>query len=664
MPNQLANETSPYLRQHKDNPVDWFSWGEQAFDLAKQRNVPVLLSVGYSACHWCHVMAHECFEDLETAALMNKLFVNIKVDREERPDIDALYMDAVQAMSGRGGWPMTVFMTPDGLPFFGGTYFPKPSFIQLLNAITEAWHNRRADIDNNISSLVEALSRTSQIAPDETLPKIELFHQAVSDLSKSFDPNWGGFNSAPKFPSTMNLDLLVRSYLNDESPVTRNIVTTTLDAMASGGMYDHLGGGFSRYSVDEKWLVPHFEKMLYDQALLVRVYTHAAVAFNEPRWKQVVEETIQYILRDLHHHQGGFFSAQDADSLDENGHSHEGHFYIFTPSQVREILPAELVDDALEWYEITAEGNFEGSNIPTRLNHRGEFARTEKIDEIRTLLLTARSQRTWPLLDDKVLTEWNAMMTSSLIEAAVVFDRDDWLVAAKRNCEFLLRELRDQSGKWFRSWQEAGQPKARHRALATDLAHLVDAFTRLGEATGEAVWIENACDVADQLLANYWDNTNLGLFTIANDAEQLVVRQKDLLDNATPSANSVAANSLLRLAALTGSSKYNSAGLDILRLFTKLATSAPSAFGNLLNTVHLQCIGVTEIAITGTRPDLVEYVQRQWLPTAVIAWGEKYESPLWTDRPQGFAFVCQNYVCAAPANTIAEFNAALRLNLG
>ena len=277
MPNRLANETSPYLRQHKDNPVEWFSWGPEAFDLARQRNVPVLLSVGYSACHWCHVMAHECFEDDQTANLMNDLFVNIKVDREERPDIDALYMDAVQAMSGRGGWPMTVFMTPDGRPFFGGTYFPKPSFIQLMNAINDAWHNRRDDIENNISALVASLNRTAQITPDESLPTIDLFHHAVNELSQNFDDKWGGFGGAPKFPSTMSLDLLLRSFLNDSSPSTRKILTTSLDAMASGGIYDHLGGGFSRYSVDEKWLVPHFEKMLYDQALLVRVYTHAAV---------------------------------------------------------------------------------------------------------------------------------------------------------------------------------------------------------------------------------------------------------------------------------------------------------------------------------------------------------------------------------------------------
>ncbi|GBL20215.1 uncharacterized protein YyaL [Acidimicrobiaceae bacterium] len=567
MTNRLATETSPYLRQHKDNPVDWFGWGSEAFDLARQRNVPVLLSVGYSACHWCHVMAHECFEDDETANLMNQLFVNIKVDREERPDIDALYMDAVQAMSGRGGWPMTVFMTPDGRPFFGGTYFPKPSFIQLMNAINDAWHNRRDDIENNIAALVESLGRTARITPDATLPTIDLFTHAVSELGQTFDQRWGGFGGAPKFPSTMNLDLLVRSYLNDGSPTTRNILTTTLDAMASGGMYDHLGGGFSRYSVDEKWLVPHFEKMLYDQALLVRVYTHAAVVFNEPKWRQVVEETVEYLLRDLRHENGGFFSAQDADSLDDQGHSHEGYFYVFTPSQVREILPADLVETALEWYEITESGNFEGSNIPVRLNHRGLFKRTPEVDKIRSLLLKARSSRTWPLLDDKVLTEWNAMMTASLVEAAVLFERPDWLDAAQRNGEFMLRELRDENGRWLRSWQESGVPQARHRALASDLANLIDAFTRLGEATGKSSWITHAQNVADQLLENYWDPKNSGLYTIANDAEQLIVRQKDLLDNATPSANSTAALSLIRLGALTGSSKYNQAALDIMRFF-------------------------------------------------------------------------------------------------
>lgn len=660
MTNRLASETSPYLRQHKDNPVDWFSWGPEAFESARQRNVPILLSVGYSACHWCHVMAHECFEDIETATLMNELFVNIKVDREERPDIDALYMDAVQAMTGRGGWPMTVFMSPDGRPFFGGTYFPKPSFLNLMGAIDDAWRNKHDDIESNISALVASLGRTAQITPDKTLPSIELFHHAVNELTKSFDNKWGGFGGAPKFPSTMGLDLLVRNYLNEADATTRNILTTTLDAMASGGMYDHIGGGFSRYSVDEKWLVPHFEKMLYDQALLVRVYGHAAVALNEPRWRQVVEETIEYLLRDLRHENGGFFSAQDADSLDDQGHSHEGHFYVFTLQQLRDALPDHLVDIALEWYEITESGNFEGSNIPTRLNHRGQFKRTTQVDEIRNLLLEARSLRTWPLLDDKILTEWNAMMTASLVEAAVLFDRQDWLEAARRNGEFLLRELRDERGRWMRSWQESGKPQARHRALASDLANLIDAFTRLGEATGKSTWIDHACQVAEQLLENYWDPENFGVFTIANDAEQLIVRQKDLLDNATPSANSTAAFSLLRLGALTGNARYTDAAQDILRLFSQIATNAPSAFANLINAVHLHNVGITEIVITGSRLDLLQVLQKNWLPTAVVAWGERYDSPLWVDRPDGFAFVCQNYSCAKPASNTDELITTLR----
>lgn len=387
MTNRLAQETSPYLRQHQDNPVDWFSWSPEAFAEAKLRSVPILLSVGYSACHWCHVMAHECFEDVETAQMMNKLFVNIKVDREERPDIDALYMDAVQAMSGRGGWPMTVFMSPDGQPFYGGTYFPKPSFMKLMSAVHDAWQNRRADIENNISALGESLSRTAAVTPDHSLPSIDLIAQACEQLENSFDSQWGGFGGAPKFPSTMNLDLLLRNYLDYPSEKAKTIITTTLDAMASGGIYDHIGGGFSRYSVDEKWLVPHFEKMLYDQALLLRVYTHAAVVFGSDSYRQVCEEIVEYVLRDLRDQDGGFFSAEDADSLDEHGHSHEGHFYVFTPNELREILPAKLVATAFEHYEISEVGNFEGRNIPTRLNHRGDFKRSADVEEIRRLIL-------------------------------------------------------------------------------------------------------------------------------------------------------------------------------------------------------------------------------------------------------------------------------------
>ena len=666
MTNRLAQETSPYLRQHKDNPVDWFSWSHEAFAEAKLRGVPILLSVGYSACHWCHVMAHECFEDIETAQLMNELFVNIKVDREERPDIDALYMDAVQAMSGRGGWPMTVFMSPDGQPFYGGTYFPKPSFIKLMNAVQDAWQNRRADIENNISALGESLSRTAAVTPDESLPSSDLITQACEQLENSFDSHWGGFGSAPKFPSTMNVDLLLRNYLDNPSEKSKAVITTTLDAMASGGMYDHIGGGFSRYSVDEKWLVPHFEKMLYDQALLLRVYAHAAVVFDSDSYRQVCEEIVDYVLRDLRDKDGGFFSAEDADSLDAQGHSHEGHFYVFSPKELRDILPANLVATAFEHYEITEIGNFEGKNIPTRLNHRGDFKRSRDIEEVRRIIFEARNKRPRPLLDDKILTEWNAMMTASLIEASNLLNRPDWLEIAEQNCDFLYRELRvkddlTDSFRWMRSWQRSGVPMARHRALAADLAHLVDAFTRLAESTGKAIWILRSVEVADEIIANYWDEKHGGLFTVSADAEQLIVRQKDLLDNATPSANSTSANALLRLGALTGDERLNQSALKILRLFTRIAAAAPSAFGNMLHAVYLQHKGITEIAITGTRPELVESLKHRWLPTAVCAFGEPFDSPLWRDRQPGFAYVCQNYVCSAPASTVEQLHEALKL---
>lgn len=664
MSNRLALETSPYLRQHQDNPVDWFSWSPEAFTEAQRRRVPILLSVGYSACHWCHVMAHECFEDQETAKLMNELFVNIKVDREERPDIDALYMDAVQAMSGRGGWPMTVFMSPEGNPFYGGTYFPKPSFIKLMHAVSDAWHNRRAEIENNIAALSESLSRTAAVTPDGTLPSFTLITRACDQLVEAFDHQWGGFGSAPKFPSTMNIDLLLRKYIEEPSAALKTAIITTLDAMASGGMYDHIGGGFSRYSVDEKWLVPHFEKMLYDQALLLRVYAHAAVVFQSENYRQICEEIVEYVIRDLRDADGGFFSAEDADSLDDLGHSHEGYFYVFSPSELRKILPTSLVKLAFDHYEISESGNFEGKNIPTRLNHRGDFKRSPEIDQIRKMIFEARNKRMRPLLDDKILTEWNAMMAVSLIEAANLLGRSDWLETAEQNCEFLYRDLRvvDQttgSPKWARSWQRNGRPRARHRALACDLAHLVDAFTRLAEATGKSIWISRGIEVADQLVADYWDEKNGGLFTIATDAEQLVVRQKDLLDNATPSANSVATNALLRLGALTGKDKFSRSAHEILRLFTRIAEAAPSAFGNLLHAVYLVHKGVTEIAVTGDRPELVESIKKLWLPTAVLAFGEPYESPLWQDRRPGFAYVCQNYVCSAPVTTVEHLRETL-----
>jgi len=659
--NRLANESSPYLRQHRDNPVDWWPWCDEAFAEAKQRGVPVLLSVGYSACHWCHVMAHESFEDPEVAAVMNRLFVNVKVDREERPDVDSVYMDAVQAMTGRGGWPMTVFLTPDANPFFGGTYYPKPTFLQLMNAVDDAWRNRREDIDNNVEALVENIGRTSQIATNPDLPGIDVFAAAAQQYDATFDETWGGFGGAPKFPSTMALELLLRSYLNDESARTRQIITTSLDAMASGGMYDHLGGGFARYSVDEKWLVPHFEKMLYDQALLVRPYLHASLVLREPRWRQVVEETIAYVLRDLRSPEGAFHSAEDADSLDETGHSHEGHFYVFTPDQIRRIIPEHLVQLALDWYEVTEEGNFEGRSIPCRLSNRGKLQRSEDVETVRRLLLTFRNTRHRPGLDDKVITEWNALMVASLAEAAGAYRNDEWAMAAQRAGDFLADTMRRPDGRWLRTWHREAEPK--HLAMAADLANLVDAFTRLYELSGVARWVTLARQAADQLILHHWDTVEGGLFTTPNDGERLIVRQKDLIDNATPSANSVAAFALQRLGALTGDERYGEHADGIFKLLARIVASAPTAFPHLLCALHLRHVGATEIAITGKRGDLVQFLQSQWLPTVVLAWGEPFDTPLFADRHDGLAYVCRRYACHAPATSRDELVSSLRTAL-
>ena len=656
--NRLAQETSPYLRQHAANPVDWYPWGPEAFAAAAERNVPILLSVGYSACHWCHVMAHECFEDDDVAAEMNRRFVNIKVDREERPDVDSIYMDAVQAMSGRGGWPMTVFLTPDGHPFYGGTYFPKPNFLNLMAAIDDVWVNRPEDVRQNVDALTSAIGRTAEIEPASDLPGIPALNLALQQLAGTFDAAWGGFGTAPKFPSTMSLDLVLRAYMRLPQDDARTIVTTSLDAMASGGVYDHIGGGFARYSVDEKWLVPHFEKMLYDQALLIRVYLHAYLVFGEPRWKQVVEETIDYVLRDLRHPLGGFYSAEDADSPDEHGHGHEGLFHTWTIEEATDVLGADAAA-ALEWYEFTAAGNFEGRTIPSRLNHRGELLRPPEIEAARQRLFEARSERRHPGLDDKVLTEWNGLMLASLADAAAALDRRDWLDAAIANGRFLVENLRDGHDRWHRSWQADGIPQARHAALAADHAALIDGFTRLAEATGDGTWIRHASDVADTMLDHFWDVDNGGLFSIADDAEQLVARQKDLMDNATPSANSIAAVGLLRLGALAGEARFSNHAEQILRLLGRVMPQAPSAFSNALVAVDLVAGGITEIVIVGDRPDLVRAARTHWLPNSVLAWGQPYDSPLWEGRAAGFAYVCQHYVCQIPVDTVEALLAQL-----
>ncbi len=647
--NRLAAETSPYLRQHADNPVDWYPWGDEAFAEARWRDVPVLLSVGYSACHWCHVMAHESFEDGEVAAVMNERFINVKVDREERPDVDAVYMDAVQAITGRGGWPMTVFLTPDGWPFFGGTYFPKPQFLQLLEAVHQAWQDRRTDVLGQAEQLTAAINRTAALTPADHLPGTAVLDAALTQLGAAFDRDWGGFGQAPKFPMTMNLELVLRAHLSSGSPEALEVVTTTLDAMASGGIYDHLGGGFARYSVDARWLVPHFEKMLYDQALLARIYLHAWQVTGEARWAQVVSETIDYVLRDLRHPIGGFFSAEDADSPDEHGQLHEGRFATWTPAEIRAVLGEELAGAAMAWWGVTDEGNFEGRTVLHR-PARGDLLRPPDIERARQLLFEARNRRPRPALDDKVLTEWNALFLATLAEAAAATGRADWGDAAVANGEFLLAHLRRDDGRWLRSWQADGG--ARHLAFAADHAALVQAFVQLHRLTGQARWIGLATATADTMLDLFWDPADGGLYTVGEDAESLVVRQKDLLDNATPSANSLAANGLLQLAALTGEQRYANHAERILALVGDQAGRHPTAFGHLLAAVHLHAAGIREVVIVGDRPDLVAAVHRRYLPTTVLAWGEPFDSPLWEGRRPGWAYVCEHGACQAPVDSV------------
>jgi uncharacterized protein YyaL (SSP411 family) len=648
--NRLASETSPYLRQHQDNPVDWYPWGEEAFARARAENRPVLLSVGYSACHWCHVMAHESFEDTDVAKVMNELFVNVKVDREERPDVDAVYMEAIQSMTGQGGWPMTVFLTPEGQPFFGGTYFPKrawggrPGFVDLLRAVDEAWSERRSELVDQAVHLSSSIAQRSgalvgteggQLGP-------ALVERGVGLLRASFDAEWGGFGRAPKFPTPSNVELVLRAWTRHQDPTTLEMAVTTLDTMASGGIYDHLGGGFARYSVDNFWMVPHFEKMLYDQAGLVRAYLHLWQVTGEPRFRQVVEETVGYVLRDLRSPEGGLYSAEDADSEGE-----EGKFYVWDHDEVLEVGGPE----AVAWYGVIPAGNFEGANILHR-PVRGDLLRPPDVEEARRRLFAVREQRVRPGLDDKALTEWNAMFVSSLAEAAAALGRDDWRDAAVNTGRFLLSSLRREDGRWLRSWQRDGG--ARHLAYAVDHAWLVDAFTRLAEATGEASWIEAAKEAAGALVDLFADPDGPGFFTVGHDAEQLIVRQKDLFDGATPSANSVAATALLRLAALTGEQSWAARAEALVSSMAGALADYPGAFTHLLAAVDMVVQGLTEVVVVGPRPDLVAAVQNRFLPNAVLAWGERYESPLWEGREDGQAYVCRDFACRLPASTVDD----------
>jgi uncharacterized protein len=675
MANRLAQETSPYLLQHKDNPVEWYAWGPDALERAKAEDKPILLSIGYSACHWCHVMEHESFEDAETAAYMNEHFVCIKVDREERPDLDSIYMEAVQGMTGHGGWPLTTFLDPEGVPFYGGTYFPPepgqgmPSFRMVLEAVVESWGTQRERIRASAARIREQLGAIGRIEPSAEPLSPELIGTAVGRLRMMADMRHGGFGGAPKFPPAPALELLLAHGVND-------VVEVTLDAMAHGGIYDQVGGGFARYSVDDVWLVPHFEKMLYDNALLARAYLHGWQALGHERWRRVCTDTLDWALREMRGPEGGFYAALDADSEGE-----EGRFYVWTPDQIRDALGAgelgDVADELIAYLGVTEPGNFEGRNI---LHVPGGPAaeRPEHLDEALRVLRSERAERVWPSLDDKRLASWNALMIAALAEAGAVLGRDEHLDAARRCAEFVLTEMRAGDGRLRRSWKDG---EARLDAYLEDYAYLVEALLTLYEATFEPRWFDAARQTADLMIELFGDPEHGGFFTTARDHERLIARRKDVDDHPIPSGNSSAAYGLLRLAALTGQREYEQQAVGVLRLLHTSAGRHPHALAHLLRAMDFQFAAVKEVALVapaiGEPPDRVDgatdavadlaaVVRSGFRPHLVLAGGpEGTERPeLMRERPavegRPAAYVCENFTCQRPVTQPEDLAAALR----
>jgi uncharacterized protein YyaL (SSP411 family) len=658
--NRLADETSPYLLQHADNPVEWYPWGEEAFARARAEDRPVLLSVGYSACHWCHVMAHESFEDAETAAIQNRLFVNVKVDREERPDVDSVYMNAVVAMSGHGGWPMTVFLTPEGEPFYGGTYYPPeprlgmPSFRQVLEAVAAAYRERREDVVTTAGRLATALRRAGQVAESRDPLTDGILLDAVDALGHAYDPRQGGFGAAPKFPPAPVVEFLLRMHLRTRSGPALEMATGTLAGMAQGGMYDLVGGGFHRYSVDERWLVPHFEKMLYDNALLAPAYLHGWLVTGDERYRAVTEETLDYLLRELRLDGGGFASAQDADTEGE-----EGLTYVWTPAEIRAVLPAEDAEAAIAYYGVTEAGNFEGRNVL-----RASGPAPERLAEIRRRLLAARQERPQPGRDDKVIAAWNGFALAALAEAGRRLGRDDYLGAAHDCARFLLETMTDERGRLLRT---ALGDRAKIPAFLEDYGAVANGLLELYTATAERRYLEEAERLAGLAVELFADPAGGAFFTTAADAEELVARPKELDDNPTPSGNSLLASALLRLARLTGDGGRERAATGIVRAAADVARQAPHGFGHLLSALDLYLSSPREVAVIGDPGDartaeLRRAVLAGFHPNVVFAFGrgagEDDDVPLLAGKTTidgaPAAYVCERFACRRPVTDPAE----------
>jgi uncharacterized protein len=644
--NRLANATSPYLLQHKDNPVDWHEWGDDAFAESRRRDVPVLLSVGYAACHWCHVMAHESFEDEETAAEMNRLYVNVKVDREERPDVDSIYMEAVQTMTGQGGWPMTVWLTPDGRPFYAGTYFPDtdrhgmPSFRTVMRAVSDAWANRRDEVLGQSARLTEAIRR--HIPRSENEPGAEDLERAYESLAASFDPVNGGFGSAPKFPQEPELDFLLRVRRENWAERADHMLKVTLSEMADGGIHDQVGGGFARYSVDAQWLVPHFEKMLYDNAQLARIYLWAGIELDEPRFVDVARSTLGYLLDELRHPEGGFFSAEDADS-----EGVEGKFYVWTTQELERALGPEDAAEAARFFGATPHGNFEGSNI---LYRPSAEPWTDRIESIQARLMKHRATRVRPGLDDKVVASWNGLAIKALAEAGAALADAGYLEAARVTARFVLDHM-VVDGVLRRSWREgrAGGPGF----LEDDAAVALGLFA-LYAATGEYEWYDAAVELTVAIPERFADPEG-GFFDSPDDGESLIKRPKSLADNPLPSGNGMAAEALLILSAYTGDAALRDSAASTLQGAGMLMERYPSMVGHHLGVLHSFLEG-RELAIVG--PDWADLAGVYWSsyrPNIVLAPSSDGSEPIplleGRSKPsQTLAYVCQKHVCALPTS--------------
>ena len=655
MANALAKETSPYLRQHRHNPVDWLPWGDEALARARDEDRPLLVSIGYSACHWCHVMERECFENDEIAALMNEHFVCVKVDREERPDVDAIYMEAAQAMTGHGGWPLNVFVTPEQVPFYAGTYFPPeprpgmPSWPQVLGAVSKTWELKRDEIREQSAAMTAQLSAGARLKPSEGPIDAAILDEAVNVLAGYFDSVNGGWGGAPKFPAASTIEFLLR----------RGDTTTTLytlRSMAAGGIYDHVGGGFARYSTDETWTVPHFEKMLYDNALLARAYLHGWQVSGDALLRRTAEETLDWVLREMTGPEGAFHSALDADS-----EGVEGRFYVWSLDELRTVLGDDAAV-AMAWFGASEHGNFEGTNI---LESRGAEPPPEVRERIRAALLRARAERVRPGLDDKRLTAWNALMISALAEAGAVLERTDYLAAARTAAAFVLDEMRAPDGRLLRTYN-AGEAKL--NAYLEDHAFLLEALLTLYEATFEQRWFGAARALAEQLIERFGDPERGGFFQTSSDHEQLVARRKEIDDSPIPSGQSSAAFGLLRLAAFTGDARYEQQAAGVLALFADLLRRSPLAFGHMLQALDFQLAPVREVALVGADTSALERVVRgAFRPHVVLAGGDGNAGaggvPLLEGRTPvdgaPAAYVCERLRCRAPVTEPAALDALL-----